>query len=157
MVQTTLVFLLRDKEILLAMKKRSFGAGRFNGAGGKIEVGESITASAVRELKEELQVAIVEADLEKVAELNFFFPHRPAWDQTCHVFTTNRWQGEPTETEEMKPQWFSKNSLPFEEMWPDDKYWVPRMLAGEKLHGDFTFSDDGNNFAKFEIHEVPSF
>jgi 8-oxo-dGTP diphosphatase/2-hydroxy-dATP diphosphatase len=54
----TLVFCRRinengDKEILLGMKKRGFGVGRWNGFGGKVENGESIEEAALRELNEE--------------------------------------------------------------------------------------------------------
>jgi hypothetical protein len=38
MRQTTLVFVFNEKnQILLAMKKRGFGEGKWNGAGGKLE------------------------------------------------------------------------------------------------------------------------
>lgn len=54
----TLVFCRRNneedqREILLGMKKRGFGAGRWNGFGGKIEEGESVDEAAKRELTEE--------------------------------------------------------------------------------------------------------
>ena len=49
----TLVFLREDCRVLLGMKKRGFGAGKWNGFGGKIETGETITEAAVREVKEE--------------------------------------------------------------------------------------------------------
>lgn len=26
-------------------------------------------------------------------------------------------------SEEMKPQWFRKDEIPFDTMWPDDRYW----------------------------------
>jgi 8-oxo-dGTP pyrophosphatase MutT (NUDIX family) len=39
--------------LLLGMKKRGFGAGKWNGFGGKIEVGETPRAAAIREMKEE--------------------------------------------------------------------------------------------------------
>ena len=37
----TLLFLRRDGQILLAMKKRGFGEGKWNGVGGKVEPGET--------------------------------------------------------------------------------------------------------------------
>ena len=43
MKQTTLLFLRKDNHILLAMKKRGFGINKWNGAGGKVEEGETIT------------------------------------------------------------------------------------------------------------------
>lgn len=43
MRQSTLVFVFnKQKQILLAMKKRGFGVGKWNGAGGKVEDGETI-------------------------------------------------------------------------------------------------------------------
>eukprot|EP00729_Bicosta_minor_P028396 gene28396-12164_t len=50
------LILLRELEtsrILLGMKKRGFGAGKWNGFGGKVEVGETIVEGAVREMQEE--------------------------------------------------------------------------------------------------------
>jgi 8-oxo-dGTP pyrophosphatase MutT (NUDIX family) len=40
--QATLVFVFNPAgDILLAMKKRGFGEGKWNGAGGKVEPGET--------------------------------------------------------------------------------------------------------------------
>ena len=44
----TLLFVRKDDEILLGMKKRGFGTGKWNGFGGKIEAGETIEQAAVR-------------------------------------------------------------------------------------------------------------
>lgn len=57
----TLVFCRRtcdngEKQVLLGMKKRGFGAGKWNGFGGKIENGETIEEAALRELHEECSV-----------------------------------------------------------------------------------------------------
>ena len=56
MKQATLLFLIEDNHILLAMKKRGFGAGRWNGVGGKPNTAESILDVAIRECKEEIEV-----------------------------------------------------------------------------------------------------
>jgi 8-oxo-dGTP pyrophosphatase MutT (NUDIX family) len=56
MKQTTNCFFLNDRgEVLLAMKKRGFGAGKWNGVGGKVQEGEDIVVAALREIKEEIQ------------------------------------------------------------------------------------------------------
>jgi len=49
------------------------------------------------------------------------------------------WVGEPAESEEMTPKWFSFNEIPYKEMWPDDIYWMPHILKGEKIEADFLF------------------
>ncbi|MDR0650832.1 MAG: NUDIX domain-containing protein [Candidatus Peribacteria bacterium] len=54
-LQTTLVFLFNlQGQLLLAMKKRGFGVGKWSGPGGKVEEGESISQAAVREVEEEV-------------------------------------------------------------------------------------------------------
>lgn len=45
---------MKENQILLAMKKRGFGAGKWNGAGGKINAGETIEEATTREVDEEL-------------------------------------------------------------------------------------------------------
>lgn len=55
-IRRTLLFLIKDDHVLLAMKKRGFGAGNWNGVGGKIEAGESIEQALVRECQEEIGV-----------------------------------------------------------------------------------------------------
>ncbi len=45
----TLVYILKDDQILLGMKKRGFGVGKWNGFGGKVKLGEeSILDGAIR-------------------------------------------------------------------------------------------------------------
>jgi ADP-ribose pyrophosphatase YjhB (NUDIX family) len=157
MRQDTLVFLLKDdtQEILLAMKKRGFGAGKFNGAGGKVQQGESIEAAAVRETEEEVCVKVAEQDLVKVAEHMFHFQDKPEWDIQCHVFFTRAWAGEPAESEEMAPEWFDRSQLPFDRMWVDDKYWLPMVLRGDYVKGTFHFSNDGSVLLQYTLEGAP--
>lgn len=137
--QTTLCFLVRDDEILLGMKKRGFGKGKWNGIGGKLNPSETIEQAAIREAKEEIGIIIKEKDLELKAIMDFYFPHSPEWSQQVTVYFTNNWIGNPVETEEMKPKWFKKNNLPFKKMWQDDIYWIPKVLQGKKVRAEFLF------------------
>src|SRR5437762_731474 len=100
MQECSLVFLYKpaEKKILLAMKKRRFGAGKWNGVGGKLEGNETPKSNAVRETKEEIGVKIDENDLGEVAVLDFFFENNKDWNQRATVFFLERWQGEPMET-----------------------------------------------------------
>jgi ADP-ribose pyrophosphatase YjhB (NUDIX family) len=142
MKQTTLLFLLKDNQILLAMKKRGFGIGKWNGVGGKPDGDEIIKETAIRETKEE--IGVTPKNIQQTAIIDFFYQENPDWDQQVLVYTTTEWEGEPTESEEMKPQWFDKNSLPFDSMWPDDPHWLPLVLDNKKLQAKFTFNQNGN-------------
>lgn len=139
MRQCTLCLLIKDKQILLAMKKRGFGMGRWNGTGGKVEAGEQIIDAAKRETKEETGVDIMNP--EKFGVFHFSFPHKPEWDQDVHLFVAKKWQGELAESEEMMPKWFNFEDIPYDKMWADDKHWLPRVLMGEKLEADFVFGE----------------
>ena len=44
----TLLFVLKPGKVLLGFKKRGFGAGRWNGFGGKVQHDETIEEAAVR-------------------------------------------------------------------------------------------------------------
>lgn len=142
--QVSLCLLLREGEILLARKKRGFGVGKWNGAGGKPEPGEPIALTAIRETQEEL--GVTPRDLRRVATLAFFFPPLPeyeGWDQQVCVYITEAWDGDPVETEEMAPRWFPRDALPLSEMWPDDPHWLPLVLVGKRVCAHFLYESAG--------------
>jgi 8-oxo-dGTP diphosphatase/2-hydroxy-dATP diphosphatase len=125
--------------ILLGMKKRGFGAGRWNGYGGKVKEGEEIEEAAIRETKEESKMEINK--LEKIGIINFKFQDSPKNILEVHFFQILSYKGVPKETEEMRPRWFHEEYLPYNKMWPDDRYWVPIFLRGKKFKGKIYFKD----------------
>jgi mutator protein MutT len=151
MIEATLVFLVRGNEILLGYKKRGFAQGKLNGFGGKIEDGETVESAAVRELREECGVVVLPADLKSVAHLDFYFPAKREWNQVVHAFIAERWRGELVETDEMKPEWFSTDAIPFDQMWADDQHWLPLVLQGKRVQAEFTFEDDNEAVARAEM------
>lgn len=111
-VLQTVLFLIKDDKVLLGMKKRGFGAGKWNGFGGKVEHGESIEAAANRELFEECGIRA--KNLQQKGIISVDFKNRPL---EVHTFVSNDYEGEIRESEEMKPQWFNINEIPYHEMW----------------------------------------
>jgi 8-oxo-dGTP pyrophosphatase MutT (NUDIX family) len=151
MKKATLCFLVDDKKVCLAMKKRGFGVGKWNGVGGKLEEGETPLMAVIRETKEEIGVDLKESLLEEVGVLNFYYLDKPEWDQIVHVFLAKGWDSEPVETEEMSPAWYSKDNLPFDNMWVDDPCWLPLLLKNGKINGEFYFDDGGKVINRFEV------
>lgn len=144
--QATLCIPLKGDEVLLGMKKRGFGVGKYNSFGGKVKLGETIEEAALRELQEESGISSQLEHLTKVAEIDFYFPHKPEYDQTVHIYTVSTFSGEPQETEEMAFRWFNRNDIPYHQMWDDDKYWLPLVLEGKCLRGTVVFKDvNGEN------------
>jgi mutator protein MutT len=150
----TLAYLVESERICLAMKKRGFGEGNWNGYGGKVEEGESIEEAAVREIEEESRVIVSPNNLDKVSIIEFFF--KDGKHLEVFSFFVRNWKGEPEETEEMRPKWFSLREIPYESMWADDPYWLPRALLGEKLKGKVFFNEDGKSIEKMEWVRVES-
>lgn len=148
--QATLIFLLKGEagktKILLAMKKRGFGKGLLNGVGGKVE-DETPEQAAVREANEEVEIEMKK--FRKVGLIHFYFPNDPQrkdWNQDVHVYFCTQWDGEPNESEEMRPEWFDTDEIPFDQMWADDPFWLPIVLRGKKIEAWFSF--DGKNEVK---------
>lgn len=154
MKRVTLCLLMKEGKILLAMKKRGFGMGRWNGVGGKVNEDENIETAAAREVREEIGIKVKPENLVPSGKLKFYFRNKPEWDQEMHIFLAKDWVGESRESEEMKPQWFDIDKMPYESMWPDDKYWLPLFVKGKNVAGEFHFSDDGNNFENYKINEI---
>lgn len=142
-----------NKKVLLGMKKRGFGKGKWNGFGGKLNGNESFRQAAVRELLEETGLRIQEEGLKKVGEFKVGFPNKD-WDQIIHVFVLRDWQGEPQESEEMKLKWFKFSEIPYESMWNIDEMWLPKVLEGKKLRAEFVFSEDNERIEKWSIEEI---
>lgn len=149
--ECTLLFLVDKEQVLLAIKKRGFGQGRYNGVGGKLDPGETVEEALVRECQEE--ISVTPTQYEKVADITFheFHEGQPA-AMHVHVFLASEWQGEPTESEEMAPRWFQKAELPLDQMWSDDPYWLPQVLDGMKLTAEFTL-DESDSITKYDIRE----
>jgi len=146
LIQVCVCYLLREQEgrteVLLGRKKEGLGKGNFVGLGGKLEPGESAVDAAVREVFEEAGVVVAASDLEPRGRLTYHFPHRQAWSQESNVFVCRSWQGEPVGSEELDPEWFALDAVPFDEMWDDARRWLPAVLSGGRVRRTFVFGED---------------
>lgn len=144
---------LASIEVLLGYKKTGFGAGRWVGIGGHVEDGEQPLEAAVREVAEESSLVLRPEALTHRASLTFVFPARPSWDQTAEVYVTTEFAGEPAESSEIAPRWFRGDTLPFDGMWDDARYWLPIVLAGRPVTARISFAADCATVAA--IHPDP--
>ena len=152
-ITATLCFMLRAgengaREVLLIRKKRGLGEGKINGPGGKLEPGETLEESAARETQEE--VGLWPEGLRETAVLKFQFVDGMAI--LCHVYFTEQFSGELIETPEALPFWKAVDAVPYDEMWEDDRYWLPQALAGESVEGRFLF--DGDRLLWHEVNAL---
>lgn len=138
---TTLTIPITDYEILLGVKKKRHGKGKINAPGGHVEIGETTEAAAMRELQEETggkedkAKGIRALEYKKVGEISYFQIDNPDWNQNMHIYLVTKWSGIPEETDEMSFEWFKKQNIPYQNMWDNDKYWLPQVLLGKKVRG----------------------
>ena len=144
LITATLVYPVRDvvsgdkivSEVMLAKKLQKIGVGHLNGWGGGVNPGESLRTCAVREFLEETGGARVRPmDLKKVGIAHFRNCKTDGTKFTCtvHVYTVTDWEGKIVATKEMgEPAWYPISIVETLDLMPADKFWLPRMLLGEK-------------------------
>ena len=146
----TLVFVFQGNDVLLIRKKRGLGAGKINAPGGKVDVGETLEEAAIRELEEEVCVRV-----EQLAYVGqHYFQFVDGYAMHVHVYRTDVYTGTPQETEEAIPMWISIDEIPYDEMWEDDRIWIPYMLKGIVFSGWYVF--DGSKMLDVLIEKHQS-
>lgn len=130
-----LTFVRTGGRILLIRKKRGHGAGKVNAPGGKLDPGETPLAGAIRETKEEVGVEALHLSL--MAELKFVDQADAQW--LGYAFVARDYRGTPTETAEAEPFWSPLDRIPYDRMWEDDRIWLPKVLAGQRIKAAFLF------------------
>ena len=139
------------KYLLIHKAKGKFGGGFWNGPGGKVETGESTVEAAKREVFEETGLTI--SNLKEAGVLEFFFGHgKPKPDWTAVVFKTKEYSGKvKSRTKEGTLRWISEDELPLDQMWEDDRYWLPLLVKGSKFKGVFEFTSDSKKIVSYKL------
>lgn len=141
----TLVFVGRGDEVLLINKKTGLGKGKINGPGGKVDPGETPEICAVRECQEELGITV--SNLEYCGQHRFQFVD--GYSIHVWVYRTRDFEGLPVETREARPLWVAMDDIPYDEMWEDDRLWIPMLLRGERFQTRWIF--DGDSMLDYDI------
>ncbi len=166
----TVVYLITETGIYLARKKQNIHIGeeelkntaKLNGYGGKKEERDvSVRATAIREVESEALITALGENLIPCGRFRFYWPENetniPNMD--VYFFFLKVWEGVPQESEEMsEPQLFAFDDIPYDDMLPDSKLFLKRMLLGEKLVADiyYELDEDGKQKIKkfFERNEL---
>ena len=140
-IKTTLTLFIKDNKILLGEKKRGFAKGTLNGIGGKVDPGETIEQAMVRECEEE--IGATPTDYTQVGRINFDLWYKGEHAKMeMYIYKCFSFTGEIKETEEIIPNWFDLNKVPFERMLEDDLLWIPDVLQCKKIIGKVNFDPE---------------
>ena len=114
---TTAVYLILEKDgkVLLARRcNTGYQDGNYQVPAGHIDAGELPTEALIREMKEELGIALRHDDL-RFVHASFRPKHDVTGDRVDYFFRADRWDGEITNAEPEKCddiQWFSYDEFP---------------------------------------------
>ena len=70
-----------------------------------------------------------------------------------HIFKAHSWSGDLAETVAMVPEWFAQSEIPFTNMLPDNRFWLEKVLAGQKVQAYFLY-DGLNSIERNQVEVV---
>jgi len=145
-----LCYIRTGGRVLLQLKADGrFGGGWWNAPGGKLADGESPLAAIVREVREETGLEV--DGLREHGTLTFYFGSAIEPDMIVHVFSTEQYHGQLRANDEGRLEWVAEERLPYDQMWPDDRIWLPHLLAGRRFSGTFRLSADYQRLLEHEL------
>lgn len=109
-----LILLIRDDHVLLAERANTgYADGQWNLPSGKLEAGEDLITSVIRETREEIAINLDRDDVEMVTSVHYLNPEGHA--RVGFFFRAHRWHGDPRNAEPHKCAqiaWFPLDQLP---------------------------------------------
>lgn len=142
-------FLIQDGRVLLQERpqEKRWG-GMLNGPGGKTEANETSLEAVVREVGEETALELGEIEARGYIEL--LLPAPKPMVLKVDIFSANSYSGEPV-AREGQLSWHHQESLPFERMWPDQRYWLPAVLDGYSVAAKVQYATESLVISKMDI------
>ena len=149
-IEATVCLLRKDGSLLLQKKaSERFGGGKWDGPGGKLRPGESPAEGVVREVEEETGLTIIAPTFHGSFDVYFGPGDQPDW--IVHVFSASRFVGRPRSSDEGLLRWFPEDQLPYEEMWPSDRHWLPAVLAGHSFQATLWFDERAEQLLDYSV------
>lgn len=150
MIEATVVFMVRGGAVLLGEKQKKYCAGCLVPPGGRVEIGESMQASAIRETQEECGLTPV---LGRQPLGSILCYHEGSLnDILVHIFRTTRFHGTPTDTDELQSVgWYSLNDETIGRMMMGDRSWINHVIHPRRFEAHIWYAPDGKHLTKTPI------
>lgn len=145
----TLCYVQKDDHTLMLYrnkKENDYHEGKWNGLGGKFELGESPEDCAVREVKEEAGLNTL--SLKMKGFISFpLFDGKDDWH--VFLFVIDKFEGELIDSPEGELEWIPNEKLTEINLWEGDKYFIPWLFEEKFFSAKFIY-DNG----EYISHEV---
>ena len=137
----TLIYLKRDLKTLMlhrVKKEQDFHEGKWNGLGGKLEPGETPEECAIREVKEESGLDLVNPRLRGIITF-------PMFDQVddwyVYLFTGSEFSGELIDSPEGNLDWIDDGRLLDLNLWEGDYIFLKWLDQERFFSARFVYED----------------
>ena len=138
--EATLIYLMEDDQVLMLERIKKQGdihIGKWNGLGGKVDLGESIKSCAIRELNEESGLSAEYFDFAGHITFPEFDKHGNDW--SVYVFRAYGPSGDMIECDEGELSWVPKDEILSLNLWEGDKHFIPYVLSNKIFFGEFCY------------------
>lgn len=145
----TLCYIEKDNSILMlhrVKKENDIHEGKWNGLGGKLELGESPQECAIREVKEECGLNVKNPILKGMLTFPKFAKDE---DWYVFVFVIKEFDGELMESNEGNLKWIPKSELLNLNLWDGDKVFLKWLDQDKFFSGKFIY--ENGNFIKHDV------
>ncbi len=160
MIPAVLVYVEVGNKVLMIHRRDRDGdihSGKWNGLGGKMELGESALQAARRELFEESGIDL--PDDRFVARGCLHFPNFKAAkceDWMVFLFTVKGDESlllrKFSEIDEGVASWVDKTQINELNLWPGDRMFLPQIFAGKNLLGTLWYED--GKVSRFWLQQI---
>jgi len=139
MIFATLCYIINNDEILMLYrnkKENDVHQGKFNGLGGKLEIGESPDECVVREIKEES--GLILQSYRCCGVMNFpLFDGKNDW--LVYLYTASKFSGEIIVSAEGDLHWIKISELDKINLWEGDRFFMKWMFEGKFFSAKFNY------------------
>lgn len=147
-IASTLAYILSPdkKRVLLVhrtFKESDDNLGKYNGIGGKVERGESVSEGIKREIREETGLEVSSMSLRGTIIWTDFGPKKEDW--LAFIFIVDGFEGTPFElNDEGTLSWVDIDKLEELPMWKGDRLFLPLIFDNDprQFHGHMRYDGD---------------
>lgn len=145
----TLCYVSKDNKTLMLYrnkKENDYHEGKWNGLGGKFELGESPEECAIREIKEESGLTVKALSMKGFITFPLF-DGKDDW--YVFLFVIDDFEGNLIDSPEGKLEWIDNKNLLELNLWDGDKIFIPWLFEENYFSAKFNYEN-----GKYKNHTV---